>query len=98
MKKVVLFIAFTMMYCSKPTVNKSVVYGLVIHGGAGTITKKNMSSEKEAAYRHKLTEALAVGFEILEKGGTRDAMEMYVNFRGKEPGIEPLLRQRGLIR
>jgi peptidyl-dipeptidase Dcp len=36
--------------------------------------------------------------EILERGGTRDAMEMYVNFRGKEPGIEPLLRQRGLIR
>lgn len=36
--------------------------------------------------------------EILELGGTRDAMEMYVNFRGKEPGVEPLLRQRGLIR
>jgi len=61
MKKVVFFIAFTMMYCSKPTVNKSVVYGLVIHGGAGTITKKNMSLEKESAYRDKLTEALAAG-------------------------------------
>jgi len=36
--------------------------------------------------------------EILERGGTRDAMEMYVNFRGHEPDIEPLLRQRGLIR
>ncbi len=36
--------------------------------------------------------------EILERGGTRDAMEMYVNFRGQEPDIEPLLRQRGLIR
>ncbi len=36
--------------------------------------------------------------EILEKGGTRNAMEMYVNFRGQEPGIEPLLRQRGLVR
>ncbi|MFN3556884.1 MAG: M3 family metallopeptidase [Bacteroidales bacterium] len=36
--------------------------------------------------------------EILERGGTREAMEMYVNFRGKEPGIEPLLRQRGLLR
>ncbi len=36
--------------------------------------------------------------EILERGGTRNAMEMYVNFRGQEPGIEPLLRQRGLIR
>lgn len=36
--------------------------------------------------------------EILAMGGTRDAMEMYKAFRGKEPGIEPLLRQRGLIR
>ncbi|MDG5799262.1 M3 family metallopeptidase [Marinilabiliaceae bacterium ANBcel2] len=35
--------------------------------------------------------------EILERGGTRGAMEMYKAFRGKEPGIEPLLRQRGLI-
>jgi peptidyl-dipeptidase Dcp len=35
---------------------------------------------------------------ILERGGTKDAMEMYVNFRGKEPQIEPLLRQRGLLR
>ena len=36
--------------------------------------------------------------EILEKGGTRDAMEMYKAFRGSEPGIEPLLKQRGLTR
>ena len=35
---------------------------------------------------------------ILERGGTGDAMEMYISFRGKEPQIEPLLRQRGLIR
>jgi peptidyl-dipeptidase Dcp len=36
--------------------------------------------------------------EILSKGGTREPMQMYVNFRGKEPGIEPLLKQRGLVR
>lgn len=36
--------------------------------------------------------------EILEKGGTRDGMEMYKSFRGSEPGIEPLLKQRGLVR
>ena len=33
---------------------------------------------------------------ILEKGGSMDEMEMYVNFRGKEPTIEPLLTGRGL--
>jgi peptidyl-dipeptidase Dcp len=34
---------------------------------------------------------------ILEKDGTMDAMQMYVNFRGHEPQIEPLLKNRGLI-
>jgi len=34
---------------------------------------------------------------ILEKNGTMDAMQMYVNFRGREPVIEPLLKNRGLM-
>ena len=33
---------------------------------------------------------------ILEKNGTADYMSMYINFRGREPGIEPLLKHRGL--
>lgn len=34
---------------------------------------------------------------ILERGGTREAMDMYVAFRGAEPDITPLLRKRGLL-
>lgn len=34
--------------------------------------------------------------EILSKGGTRDPLEMYIAFRGKEPGIDALLVNRGL--
>ncbi len=34
---------------------------------------------------------------ILEKDGTMDPMKMFVNFRGREPVIEPLLKNRGLI-
>ncbi len=34
--------------------------------------------------------------EVLSRGGQDDEMKMYVNFRGKEPGIEPLLKNRGL--
>ena len=34
--------------------------------------------------------------EILSKGGTRDPLQMYVAFRGKEPGIDALLINRGL--
>ena len=44
---------------------------------------------------HRAT-AEAFRRHILEPGGIKDAMEMYVNFRGFEPGIEPLLRKRGL--
>lgn len=35
---------------------------------------------------------------ILEKNGTMDAMQMFVNFRGRQPVIEPLLKDRGLVR
>ncbi len=33
---------------------------------------------------------------VLTPGGIDDAMDMYVNFRGKEPGTGPLLDNRGL--
>ena len=33
---------------------------------------------------------------VLERGGTEEAMKLYVDFRGKTPGIEPLLKSRGL--
>jgi peptidyl-dipeptidase Dcp len=33
---------------------------------------------------------------ILEKGGTEDAMALYKRFRGREPSVEPLLIKRGL--
>jgi len=32
---------------------------------------------------------------ILEKNGTADYKSMYINFRGREPKIEPLLKKRG---
>ena len=34
--------------------------------------------------------------EILSKGGTRPGMELYRNFRGRDPEIGPLLEKRGL--
>jgi len=33
---------------------------------------------------------------ILEQGGSKDAMELFVAFRGREPSIEPLLRHSGI--
>ena len=43
---------------------------LVIHGGAGTIKKENMSPELEKEYEAKLKEALNAGYKILNEGGS----------------------------
>lgn len=40
--------------------------------------------------------ALAFRTNILSKGGTEDPMELYLKFRGSKPGIDPLLKKRGL--
>lgn len=42
---------------------------LVIHGGAGTIRKANMTPEKEAAYHAALQQALDSGYAVLKRGG-----------------------------
>jgi beta-aspartyl-peptidase (threonine type) len=81
MKKIIfiLAIAFLSSGCTtdaKPnskkenTTKKQNDFAIIIHGGAGTILKKNMSDEKEAAYKEKLTAAIKVGHAILKNGGT----------------------------
>ncbi len=35
--------------------------------------------------------------KLLSRGGSRDAMQMYRDFSGQEPDIQPLLERRGLI-
>lgn len=41
--------------------------------------------------------AAALRENILSKGGSDDPMKLYIKFRGQEPGIEPLLKGRGLL-
>ena len=45
------------------------VYTITIHGGAGTILKENMTAELEASYKKGLSEALTIGYALLENGG-----------------------------
>lgn len=52
---------------------------LVVHGGAGVITREGMSSEKEAAYTAALETALEAGAAVLRNGGSAlDAVEAAV--------------------
>jgi beta-aspartyl-peptidase (threonine type) len=45
-------------------------FSLVIHGGAGTILKSDMTPALERAYMQGLEEALSVGYAVLENGGS----------------------------
>lgn len=61
-------------------------YVMVIHGGAGTITRKNMSPEKEAAYVAALTKALQTGYDVLKSGKTSlDAVEATIHIMEDSP-------------
>ncbi len=55
-------------YAASQTFEKKIPYGLVIHGGAGSIKPGMFSPEVEARYKAKLKEALEVGTNDLKKG------------------------------
>ena len=44
-------------------------FAIAIHGGAGTILRKNLTPRKERDIRDRLNESLRVGFDILSSGG-----------------------------
>lgn len=61
-------------------------YAIVIHGGAGTILKKNMTPEKEEKYISALNMALDIGEKILQSGGSAiDAVEMTIQYMEDQP-------------
>jgi beta-aspartyl-peptidase (threonine type) len=61
-------------------------FGLVIHGGAGTIERSKLTSEKEQAYRAGLESSLKAGFDILKGGGySLDAVEAAVRVMEDDP-------------
>ena len=61
-------------------------FAIVIHGGAGTIKKENMTPELELAYSDKLAEAIKVGHEILKNGGdAMDAVEATIRIMEDSP-------------
>ncbi|MCZ4245570.1 isoaspartyl peptidase/L-asparaginase family protein [Pedobacter punctiformis] len=61
-------------------------YVMVIHGGAGTILKKNMTPEKEAAYIAALTQALKAGYAEIKSGkSSLDAVEATIHVMENSP-------------
>ena len=74
-------LAFSLLY-SEEKAN----FALVIHGGAGTILKKNMTAEKERDYKQKLEESLQAGYKVLSDGGSAmDAVEAAIHIMEDSP-------------
>jgi beta-aspartyl-peptidase (threonine type) len=46
------------------------MFGMVIHGGAGTLPRAEMTGEAERRYRSGLQEAVDAGYAVLHDGGT----------------------------
>jgi peptidyl-dipeptidase Dcp len=67
----------------------SYLWSEVLDSDAFQAFKETNLFDKETASRFRQ--------EILSKGGTRPGMELYENFRGRAPEIEPLLEKRGLM-
>ncbi|KAK0461403.1 nucleophile aminohydrolase [Desarmillaria tabescens] len=60
----------------KATFNANSKFVLVVHGGAGTMSRANSTPEKEAAYHAGLRAALEADYQILKDGG--EAMDAAV--------------------
>ena len=83
MKTIISFLFTVLSICCCSENNQEVPIkqpiAIVVHGGAGTILKKNMSDEKEKKYKSKLEEAIRSGYQVLQNGGTSlDAVEQTI--------------------
>src|SRR5436190_15719359 len=59
---------------------------LVMHGGAGTITRASMTPEMEKQYRETLEQALRTGHAVLMRGGSSlDAVEQSIRILEDSP-------------
>jgi beta-aspartyl-peptidase (threonine type) len=43
---------------------------LVVHGGAGTLGRAEMTPEREARYRESMTRAIRAGYDVLDRNGS----------------------------
>ena len=66
-----LFLLTISLLCSS-AIAFTQTYGLVLHGGAGTIAKDGLSKERQNVYENSLQKALDAGYLVLEKGGNAE--------------------------
>jgi beta-aspartyl-peptidase (threonine type) len=61
-------------------------WAIVVHGGAGDISRAALGTEGEQAYRAALSEAVRVGAAVLDRGGSSlDAVEAAIHVMEDDP-------------
>ncbi len=61
-------------------------WAIVIHGGAGSLTRENITPVLDSLYRKALADALDAGKKVLERGGSSiDAVEQTINIMEDNP-------------
>lgn len=74
------------MEASNNSTEKTNEFAIIIHGGAGTILKENMTPEMEADYKSTLEKAIRVGYDILKDGGSSlEAVQKTINVMEDSP-------------
>lgn len=86
----VVALMITLKHCSDPNPDKEPKsppdYILLIHGGAGDITRENLPDSMAQGYYEGLRAALVVGHRILDTGGSAlDAVEAVVRYLEDHP-------------
>jgi L-asparaginase / beta-aspartyl-peptidase len=80
------FLSILVLQCSKEENITKHEFALVIHGGAGTILKSNMTYGQEKAYKDIMSEVLNTGYNILNEGGSSlDAVQKCINIMEDSP-------------
>jgi len=83
---IIILLTFLLVTSCTKEIEQKAKFGLVIHGGAGSIERGKISPEIEKEYEAKLTEALETGYKILSDGGTSlDAVETVINILEDSP-------------
>jgi beta-aspartyl-peptidase (threonine type) len=71
---------------SSPAPAQKPAFAMVLHGGAGTISRATMTPELEKQYRATLTDALQAGYKVLNGGGSSlDAIEAAIHIMEDSP-------------
>ena len=89
LKRIILLTIFLFPFClfSQTNVNNNSKFTIVIHGGAGFISK-DIPDSKKNEYLNSLKEALTIGKKILANGGKSiDAVEQVIRYMEDNPNF-----------